>query len=185
LDQILADEEFPDTNRLESCIKLESVEKISDRKTAGSFEVWKFNEGKALEWLEKKVVKLSNHLREKNFNVLQSSHSANYIRSSSAEIPEGSFLRYAHGMVSEYLSEELSLALEKHLKLPAVTNSSNEENKEPPAKRQKMNAEPLEDYSKDKSLSAVKEKVQITAKSKALANAAKGSRNIASFFTKK
>jgi len=65
------------------------VEKISDRKTAGSFEVWKFNEGKALEWLEKKVVKLSNHLREKNFNVLQSSHSANYIRSSSAEIPEG------------------------------------------------------------------------------------------------
>ena len=112
-------------------------------------------------------------------------------------------------MVSEYLSEELSLALEKHLKLPAVTNSSNEENKEPPAKRQKMNAEPLEDYSKDKSLSAVKvriqlyslqiicftdlltelwiikEKVQITAKSKALANAAKGSRNIASFFTKK
>lgn len=63
----------------------------------------------------------------------------------------GAFLRYAHGMISEYLSEELSTLLEKHLKLPAVINSSTEENKEPPAKRQKMSSEPLEDYSKDQS----------------------------------
>jgi len=186
LDQILIDEEYPETRRLESCLKKDSLENIADKKTAGSFEVWKFNENKTVEWLEKKVVKLSNHLREKKVNVQQSSISSNYVKSSNAEVPESSFLRYAHGMISEYLSEELSIVLEKHLKLPALARNSNEENKEPPAKRQKMNSEPLEDYSKDQSLnSASKDKVQVSAKSKALASAAKGSRNIASFFSKK
>lgn len=91
LDQILVDEEYADIGRLESCITLESVENIADRKAAGSFEVWKYNESKALEWLEKKVVKLSNHLQEKKFNVQQSSISANYIKSSNAEVPKSMF----------------------------------------------------------------------------------------------
>ena len=62
-------------------------------------------------------------------------------------------MRYAHGLISEYLSDELSLALEKHLNLPAMPKgATNDEVKEPPAKRQKIgdgNHEPLEDYSKD------------------------------------
>jgi len=186
LDQILTDEEYPDIGRLESCIKSKSVENIADMKTAGSYEVWRYNENKTLEWLGKKVTKLSNHLRERRFNVQQTSVSANYIKSCDSEVPESSYLRYAHGMISEYLSEELCMLLEKHLNLPALTHSSNQESKEPPSKRQKMSSEPLEDYSKDQPLnSATKEKTQVSAKSKALATAAKGSRNIASFFTKK
>ena len=85
---LFTDDEYSDTKRLESCIKLELVENIADKKTAGSFEVWKFNENKAVKWLEKKVIKLSNYLRERNFNVSQSSISANYVKSSKAEVPE-------------------------------------------------------------------------------------------------
>lgn len=63
-------------------------------------------------------------------------------------------MRYAFGLVSEYLSDELSAVLEKHLDLPVVPKSVKEEEaNEPPAKRQKIsgdpNQEPLEDYSKD------------------------------------
>lgn len=57
-------------------------------------------------------------------------------------------------MISEYLSEELCMLLEKHLNLPALTHSSNQESKEPPSKRQKMSSEPLEDYSKDQPLNS-------------------------------
>ena len=92
LDQILIDEEYPETRRLESCLKKDSLENIADKKTAGSFEVWKFNENKTVEWLEKKVVKLSNHLREKKVNVQQSSISSNYVKSSNAEVPESMLL---------------------------------------------------------------------------------------------
>jgi hypothetical protein len=57
-------------------------------------------------------------------------------------------------LISEYLCDELSAALEKHLDLPAVQKPANNQDvKEPPAKRQKIDgdtkSEPLEDYSKD------------------------------------
>lgn len=68
----------------------------------------------------------------------------------------GSYTRYAFGLISEYLSCEISNALEKHLNLPPVIkNTGNEDVKEPPTKRQKLgssNCEPTEDYSKDQSL---------------------------------
>jgi hypothetical protein len=57
-------------------------------------------------------------------------------------------------LISEYLCDELSAALEKHLDLPALPKPAhNEDVKEPPAKRQKIGgdikSEPIEDYSKD------------------------------------
>lgn len=66
----------------------------------------------------------------------------------------GSFMRYAFGLVTEYLSDELTAALENHLNLPVVPKLvKDEESNEPPAKRKKIagnpNQEPLEDYSKD------------------------------------
>lgn len=67
--------------------------------------------------------------------------------------PSGAFLRYAFGLISEYISDELSSALERHLDLPAVPKSvTNDEVKEPPSKRQKLGEtkhEPTEDYSKE------------------------------------
>ncbi len=64
-------------------------------------------------------------------------------------------MRYAHGIISEYLSEEMSALLEKHLDLPPVQKSQivKDEVQEPPQKKQKLNptnsSEPIEDYSKE------------------------------------
>ena len=64
-------------------------------------------------------------------------------------------MRYAHGIISEYLSEELSAQLEKHFDLPPVQKSqiAKDEVQEPPQKKQKLNptnsSEPIEDYSKE------------------------------------
>lgn len=65
-------------------------------------------------------------------------------------------MRYAFGLISEYVSDDLSSTLEGHLNLPAVPKSvTSDEVKEPPSKRQKLGGtkqEPTEDYSKDQSL---------------------------------
>lgn len=65
----------------------------------------------------------------------------------------GAYKRYAFGIISEYLSEDLSAILEQHLDLPPVVKASAADNdNEPPAKRRKTGdkvLEPTEDYSKD------------------------------------
>ena len=111
LDQILTDEEYPDIGRLESCIKSKSVENIADMKTAGSYEVWRYNENKTLEWLGKKVTKLSNHLRERRFNVQQTSVSANYIKSCDSEVPESRVYTMNWREIAELFSQIFFQAL--------------------------------------------------------------------------
>merc|ERR1711874_839891 len=92
----------------------------------------------------------------------------------------------AHGIVSEYLPDDLSQLLHKHLNLPATikkkpaaTGSENE----PPNKKRKVEM-PSEDYS-SKKVESEKKHVQQTAKEKALAKSATGTKNIMSFLTKK
>ena len=86
------DEEFPETGRLSSCVEKAELQKIADCKEAGSFQAWKFNQYKTNEWLEKKVSKLSAHLKEKRFNVTQSAIAANYVKSAIADdVPESMF----------------------------------------------------------------------------------------------
>ena len=88
MDQLIVDEEFSETVRLTSCVEKVELEKIADCKKSTSFEAWKFNQSKTLEWLEKKVSKLSAHLIENKFNVTQSSVAANYVKSVSDDVPE-------------------------------------------------------------------------------------------------
>ncbi|XP_032776841.2 ribonuclease H2 subunit B isoform X1 [Daphnia magna] len=189
IDQLLVDDEYPDTKKLTTCSKMQDLEKIADCKQSGSFQAWKYNEQKTLNWLEKKVSRISQHLKDSSFNVTHSTVSANYVKAAAAIVPESSFMRYAFGLVTEYLSDELTAALENHLNLPVVPKLvKDEESNEPPAKRKKIagnpNQEPLEDYSKDQK-PLTKEKLLVSAKSKALASAAKGSKSISSFFGKK
>nr|SVE74961.1 EOG090X017X [Daphnia dolichocephala] len=152
IDQLLVDEEYAETRKLTSCSTRQELEKVADCKQAGSFQAWKYNDKKTLEWLKKKVLRISQHLKDGSFNVTPSAVSANYVKATAALVPESSFMRYAFGLVSEYLSDEVSVALEKYLDLPVVVKSEKgEEASEPPAKRQKIgsdpNQEPLEDYS--------------------------------------
>lgn len=74
------------------CSKKEDLEKIADCKQSGTFQAWKYNEGKTFDWLGKKVSRLTQHLKDKNFNVTQSAVSSNYVKTDSATVPESNCL---------------------------------------------------------------------------------------------
>lgn len=85
----MADEDYFETFKLSSCCKTEDIEKIADCKQSEHFQAWKYNEEKTLKWLEKKILRLSNHLKEKNYNVMNLAVSSNYVKSNSTStIPE-------------------------------------------------------------------------------------------------
>lgn len=193
LDQLLMDEDFPDAVRLEICVAAEQLEKVSDRKTSAAFTAWKYNEAKTLQTLCRRVASIAKHLRQRRVQVTDRAVASNYVKVNEEEVPDSAYTRYAHGLISEYLSKELSAKLEEELGLEPMAKTAaaavvKDEPREPPAKRQKTvsgPSEPTEDYSKEGGHHTPKEKQKVTAKDKAMASAAKGSRNISSFFAKK
>lgn len=94
IDQLLIDEEYADTKKLTTCSKVQDLEKIADYKQAGPFQAWKFNQQKTLSWLEKKVSRISQHLKDSNFNVTQSTISANYVKAAAAIVPESNSCKH-------------------------------------------------------------------------------------------
>ena len=112
-------------------------------------------------------------------------------KSSAAD--EYEYLRYALGVVQEYLNDNLREVLEKRLNIPKLDVKSGtkrlsnvdleEEENKPSRKKAKTEEGPTEDYSKTAKKTVVKE--ETSAKEKALAQSAKGSKSITSFFKKK
>ncbi|XP_054887258.1 ribonuclease H2 subunit B isoform X3 [Poeciliopsis prolifica] len=97
------------------------------------------------------------------------------------------YLRYAHGLISEYISGELSKALLKHLRLPELKSAKETE---PPSKKRKLSDKPVEageDYTKFNSGDfARKPPKKMTAAQKTLAKVDKsGMKPMSSFFSPK
>lgn len=194
LDQLLRDEEFPETERLLKSSGLKFLNLIADRKGDEDLNAFKYNEEKTLAWLKKKTERVSDILKQKNINVTGGAVSATFIRSGKGETPDNeAYLRYAHGIVSEYLMDDLSQKLLKYLNLPEDTQmnlnkrKSGSSQQQPEPKKAKTEEEPTKntsvlDLSKPDSKSG-KQPVQ-SAKEKARAKAASGTKSIASFFTK-
>jgi len=184
LEQLLVDEEHPEATRLETCVTKEQLLQVAECVSTKAFEAWKYNETKTLEMLEKKVSKVSQYLKDNNVNVTDTAVASNYVKVGAIQAPEsiscfksyfvrhelielsfvaritGSYTRYAHGIVSEYLPELLSIELAKHLNLPAEEKPIPvlDEVEPPPNKKQKLNnsSEPLEDYSTEVGLRTAK-----------------------------
>ena len=187
---------------------------ISNLSLPGSADlnVWKFNEEKTLAYLERKVRRLSKALIEKGVNAKGGAESGNFISTLKEKPDEGDsdprflknlssnevilllvsveYLRFAFGIMSDYLEPEMAFRLQDHLKLPKEEpkkrkdpeNLGNESKK----KRTSANEEPDEDYSKGyKKAGPAKDSSSLTAKQKALAKTASGTKSIASFFKKK
>lgn len=155
---------------------------------------FKYNEDKTLSWLKKKTERVAEILKQKNIHVTSGAISANFLKSSRNETSEHeAYLRYAHGIVSEYLMEDLSQKLQKYLNLPEETQSPNLKRKSnsspfPDSKKAKMEDENkpstpnVLDLSKPDSKTA--KPASQSAKDKARAKAATGSKSISSFFKK-
>ncbi|XP_035731914.1 ribonuclease H2 subunit B-like [Vespa mandarinia] len=193
LDQCLWDEDYPETPRLAHCQNLK-LSLVADRKGDESLQAFKYNEEKTLNWLKKKVERVAEVLKQKSIHVSQGAISATYVKSTKYESgTELEYLKYAHGIVSEYLADDIAKKLLQYLNIP----------EEVERKRKLSNPKQVTDEKKfkrdtsdedltprTKALDLSKpEKPQkaptLNKKELARQKAAVGSKNITSFFKKK
>ncbi|CAH1368705.1 unnamed protein product [Tenebrio molitor] len=221
LEQLLRDDDFPETERLLKSSGLKYLNLIADRKVSpGMVSGWekssfvgvcewvtmdfaqgdeelvayKYNEDKTLSWLKKKTERVAEILKQKNIHVGSGAMSATFVKSSKSDSSDtDSYLRYAHGIVSEYLMDDLSQKLLKFLNLPEdpqfnLKRKSTNSYSASDAKKTKVEEENKSSTSNVLDLSKPEQKTTktpgITAKDKARSKAASGSKTISSFFKK-
>lgn len=215
LDQLLRDDEFPETERLLKSSGLKYLSMIADRKGDEELNAFKYNEDKTLSWLKKKTERVAEILKQKNIHVGSGAVSATFVKSTTkletnTETNE-SYLRYAHGIVSEYLMDDLSHKLLKYLNLPPediaqqqqmptlkrksstiMHHQQQSQHQLQEMKKMKMdddcktiisNSNVL-DLSKPEPKSKLNSTTTQSSKDKVRAKAASGSKNITSFFKK-
>ncbi|XP_032424105.1 ribonuclease H2 subunit B isoform X2 [Xiphophorus hellerii] len=189
VDQVVKDDEFPASSRLLSCIRsLTSLHHIAEGKEVGSLKFHRYSQERTLNWLQKKVERTIVALKKKHICVGEGVKSTTYVRvKTESDNQEEDYLRYAHGLISEYISEELSKALLKHLGLPELKSAKETE---PPSKKRKLSDKPVEageDYTKFNSGDfARKPPKKMTAAQKTLAKVDKsGMKPMSSFFSPK
>ncbi|KAL1491158.1 hypothetical protein ABEB36_011798 [Hypothenemus hampei] len=190
LNQFLLDDEFPETPRLLKSSGLNYLNMIADKKGDEELNAFKYNEEKTLNWLKKKTERVADILRQKNVGVTSSgTTSSNFIKTNKAD--NEAYLRYAHGIVSEYLVDDLSEKLLVFLGLPKdATPQQQQQQQQQNLKRKSLSsAVPLEvkkmkiDES-SKSVLDLSKQEKLNSKEKARAKAASGSKTIMSFFKK-
>lgn len=194
LDQLLRDEEFPETERLLKSSGLKYLNLIADRKGDEELNAFKYNEDKTLSWLKKKTERVAEILKQKNIHVGGGAVSATFIKSNKQETADNeSYLRYAHGIVSEYLMDDLSLKLLKYLNLPEETSMTLKRKSSTSIQQSDIKKLKVEDDTKSNSTNALdlskpepkaNKMMMQNSKDKARAKAASGSKNITSFFKK-
>ncbi|KAG8452805.1 hypothetical protein GDO86_004554 [Hymenochirus boettgeri] len=188
VDQIVVDEEFPSCSLLLWYTSVgKSLHHITEEKEIGSKKFYKYSKEKTLAWLKKKVDQTIKCLKSTNLCVGGGVQSASFIRTNQGlDVKEEDYTRYAHGLISEYLTEDLREDLSKYLGLPDLSSPV----PEPPVKRRKVSDLPVEaeeDYTKFNSDNkSKKSNSKMSAAQKSLAKVDKsGMKNISSFFSPK
>lgn len=198
LDQIVTDNNYPQCHRLLDCGGLSELERCCDVKGDDDLKAYRYNKEKALDWLKAKVERIAQTLEHSTVHCAASgSQSATFVRSSKGkEATKDDYLRYAVGLISDYLHPELSKELFAFMGIKEVEKSKppavkEEAVSEPPAKKAKVaknssSSEPEEDYSKyfakDKKEKA---KTKMTSGQRQLSKVDKtGMKSISSFFGK-
>lgn len=188
VEQMVMDEDYPGCTRLLLCKHgLDSLHHVADEKEVGGSKFHRYNQEKTLEWLKKKVQRTVSTLKKSNISVGGGVKSSTFVRVKQEDATEEDYLRYAHGLISEYISEDLSKDLLKHLQLPEI---SSPKETEPPFKKRKLSDKPVEageDYTKFNSADFTrKPPKKMTAAQKSLAKVDKsGMKCLSAFFSPK
>nr|KAF6428381.1 ribonuclease H2 subunit B [Rousettus aegyptiacus] len=185
LDQVVVDDMFPNCILL---LKLPELEKllqhVTEQKEIGKRKYYKYSKEKTLKWLEKKVNQTMAALKTNNINVGARVQSAAFFCGHQVSShKEEDYIRYAHGLISDYIPKELSDDLSKYLKLPETSASL----PNPPSKKVKLSDDPVEakeDYTKfnTKDWKTEKKNSKMTAAQKALAKVDKSGMKSIDFF---
>ncbi|XP_051998418.1 ribonuclease H2 subunit B-like isoform X2 [Xyrauchen texanus] len=186
--QMVMDEDFPGCTRLLQCKQgMDALQHVADEKEVGGLKFHRYNQEKTMEWLKKKVQRTVSTLKKSNISVGVGVKSSTFVRvKQEADATEEDYLRYAHGLISEYISENLSKDLLKHLQLAEI---SSPKETEPPSKKRKLSDKPVEageDYTKFNSAEFARKATKMTAAQKTLAKVDKtGMKSISAFFSPK
>ncbi|XP_054979869.1 ribonuclease H2 subunit B isoform X2 [Sorex araneus] len=186
IDQVVMDDMFPNCILL---LKLPELEKllqhVTQEKEINGKKYYKYSKEKTLTWLGKKVHQTVAALKTNNVNVSARVQATTAFYSSDQDSSEKEdYIRYAYGLISDYIPQELSDDLAKYLKLPEPSAPLPNH----PSKKVKLSDEPVEakeDYTKfnSKDLKTEKKNSKMTAAQKALAKVDKsGMKSIDSFF---
>ncbi|KAM4681708.1 ribonuclease H2 subunit B isoform 3-T3 [Amazona ochrocephala] len=188
LDQVVLDSDYPNCLLLLKCADVKQcIHHITEVKEIGSQKFHKYSQEKTLKWLKKKVSQTVKALKSNNIIVGERVYAATFISSKQITDTEEDYVRYAHGLISEYIPEDLSKELLKYLGLPELKSPA----AEPPLKKRKLSdapVEPEEDYTKFNSsnLKTKKANSKMSAAQKALAKVDKtGMKSISAFFSSK
>ncbi|CAG9576041.1 unnamed protein product [Danaus chrysippus] len=167
---------------------------IGDLKGSADLKAYKYNEEKTLMWLEQKIRKLSQILKDRNIHVTSGAISATFVASTvnSDKVDEEFYLKYAHGIVSEYLEDHLIKLLEERFNFKSdlieqVGNKRKSEMGDSNEIMKKIKFEADETENKpivNNVVPDVKKPKQLTSKEKARQKAASGTKTISSFFSK-
>ncbi|KAH9509023.1 Ribonuclease H2 subunit B [Bulinus truncatus] len=194
LEQIVLDEEFPESHKLLTCCNADQLELVTDWKDIDDdVRVYKYCKEKTLSWLKRKTEAVAEALEMKKIQVNSSkSHSSIFVPSGNMKISKESYLLYAHGIVSDYLTLDMEAELRSFLDLNSIsddTSSPTTTENEPPSKKQKLNTDvtPSEDYTQGKDIKKDKSKIgKVSAAQKILNKVDKtGMKSMLSFFSPK
>ncbi|KAM4904385.1 ribonuclease H2 subunit B [Sylvia borin] len=188
LDQVVLDSEYPSCPLLLKCADVKQyIQHVTEEKEIGSQKFHKYSQEKTLKWLKKKVNQTVKALKNNNILVGERVLASTFINSKQITDAEEDYVRYAHGLISEYIPEDLSKELLKYLGLPELRSPA----PEPQLKKRKLSdvpVEPEEDYTKFNSdnLKTKKANTKMSAAQKALAKVDKsGMKSISAFFSSK
>ncbi|XP_026484475.1 ribonuclease H2 subunit B [Vanessa tameamea] len=173
-----------------------NLDTIADLKGPADLKAYKYNEEKTLIWLESRVRKLAEKLKEKNVHVTSGAVSATFVSSSAnnEHVDEEFYLKYANGIISEYLEDDIIEKLEKcfDFKTELIEYIGNKRKSEAEGietnKRIKheTNDDPEDiKMTLNNSVTEMKKPKTLSAKEKARQKAATGTKTISSFFSKK
>ncbi|XP_068628968.1 ribonuclease H2 subunit B isoform X2 [Battus philenor] len=174
---------------------INNMDYIGDLKGPAEMKAYKYNEEKTLKWLEERVHNVAKVLKKKHIHVTPGAVSATFVTSnlSSDNIDDEFYLKYAHGIVSEYLQDDLIVKLEKKLNFkPEIIECIGKKRKSEvelnnsikKVKSESTSDDPIEVNNISNNFSEAKKK-PMTAKEKARQKAASGTKTISAFFTKK
>ncbi|XP_053934354.1 ribonuclease H2 subunit B isoform X2 [Cuculus canorus] len=187
LDQVVLDSDFPNCPLLLKCADVKQyIHHVTEEKEIGSQKFHRYSQEKTLKWLKKKVIQTVKALKSNNISVGERVHAPTFISDKRITDTDEDYMRYAHGLVSDYIPEDLSKELLKYLGLPELKSPA----QEPPLKKRKLSDVPVEaeDYTKFNSsdLKPKKANSKMSAAQKALAKVDKtGMKSISAFFSSK
>lgn len=172
-------------------LKMKQMKLVADQKGSDDLKAFKFNEEKTLKWLREKFEIIKNSLRDQKI-ISSGSSSMNFVKSSLEveAVDEDAIAEAALGIISEYISLDLIEKLDEiygisakskepaNLKRKSDVNGADGE-------RKRIKVEEQENVPEESPTNVKVAQPKVTTKSKALEKAAKGSKSINSFFTKK